>query len=429
MWGAAVPAGGPDVNFTFIHAADLHLDSPLVGLAGRSEALAAAFRLASRRAFDNLIEAALEERVGFVVIAGDLFDGDWRNYETGLVFARGMGRLHRAGIPVLKVRGNHDAECVFTKKLELPPNVTVFGSRKTESVELEELGVVLHGRSFAARSCSDNLAAGYPLARDGWVNVGVLHTSLGGYEGHEPYAPCNVNDLVGRGYQYWALGHVHAASRVANDPCWIVYPGCLQGRSVRECGPKGAVRVTVRDGGIANVENLVLDAARWVMVTVGLDGADSMAETLARVREAVQPETDRAEGRPLAVRVHLAGATPIHSRLALDREALTAEIRAAVLAIGTDVMVEKVVLGTKALGTAQASASLPDGFAAALREACLDPALRATLAGELKELQARLPGELFANPDRAPFDHQSLDDLLDEAMAAALAAGHGEEPA
>src|SRR4051794_18905622 len=247
MGGAAGPVDGPDVNFTFIHAADLHLDSPLVGLADRSEALAAAFRRASRRAFDNLIEAALEERVNFVIIAGDLFDGDWRNYETGLVFARGMGRLHRAGIKVFKVRGNHDAECIFTKKLELPPNVTVFGSRKAETIELEELGAVLHGRSFANRACADNLALAYPPARGGRVNIGVLHTSLAGYEGHASYAPCSADDLIGRNYHYWALGHVHAANRVAAEPCWIVYPGCLQGRHVRECGPKGAVRVTVGD--------------------------------------------------------------------------------------------------------------------------------------------------------------------------------------
>jgi len=103
---------------------------------------------------------------------------------------------------VFKVRGNHDAECIFTKKLELPPNVTVFGSRKAESIELEELGVVLHGRSFAARACADNLAATYPPARGGRVNIGVLYTSLGGYEGHEPYAPCSTNDLIGRSYHY-----------------------------------------------------------------------------------------------------------------------------------------------------------------------------------------------------------------------------------
>ena len=136
---------------------------------------------------------------------------------------------------MFKVRGNHDAECIFTRKLELPPNVTVFGSRKAESVELDELGVVLHGRSFAARSCADNLAATYPPAHGGRVNIGVLHTSLGGYEGHEP-SPCSINDLVGRGYHYWALGHVHAANRVATEPCWIVYPGCLQGRNIREHG-------------------------------------------------------------------------------------------------------------------------------------------------------------------------------------------------
>jgi DNA repair exonuclease SbcCD nuclease subunit len=415
------------VAFSFIHAADLHLDSPLVGLAEKDEALAAAFRQASRRAFDNLVDTAIEDKVDFVVIAGDLFDGDWRNYETGLVFARGMGRLHRAGIPVFKVRGNHDAECIFTKKLELPPNVTVFGSRKAESVELDELGVVLHGRSFAARSCADNLAAAYPPARGGRVNIGVLHTSLGGYEGHEPYAPCSTNDLVGRSYHYWALGHVHAANRVATEPCWIVYPGCLQGRNIRERGPKGAVRVTVRDDGAIKVEDLVLDAARWAAVTVPLNGAESMPDALARVRAAVQPEADRAERRPLAVRIRLEGATPLHGRLALDREALTADVRAALFAVGAEIMVEKVVLGTTAPGAVAPPAALPDGLLAALREACADPAMRAALAGELKELRTKLPGELFTTPDRAPFDPEALDGLLDDATAAALASLCGGE--
>lgn len=415
------------MTFSFIHAADLHLDSPLVGLAGKDEMLAAAFRKASRRAFDNLINTAIEEEVDFVIIAGDLFDGDWRNYETGLVFARGMGRLHRAEIPVFKVRGNHDAECIFTKKLELPPNVTVFGSRKAESFELDRLGVVLHGRSFAARSCADNLAATYPPARGGRMNIGVLHTSLGGYEGHEPYAPCSTNDLISRNYQYWALGHVHAANRVAAEPCWIVYPGCLQGRNIRECGPKGAVRVTVRDDGVIKVEDLVLDAARWAAVTVPLDGAESMTDVLARVREAVQPEADRADGRPLAVRIRLEGATPLYGRLALDREALTADIRAALFIVGAEIMVEKVVLATTVPQAIAPPAALPDGLLTALRDACADPAMRAALASELKELRTKLPGELFVSPDRAPFDSEALDELLDDATAAALAALCGGE--
>jgi DNA repair protein SbcD/Mre11 len=417
------------VAFSFIHAADLHLDSPLIGLAERDEALATAFRQASRRAFNNLIDTAIKDEVDFVIIAGDLFDGDWRNYETGLFFARGMGQLHRAAIPVFKVRGNHDAECIFTRKLELPPNVTVFGSRKAESVELDELGAVLHGRSFAARSCADNLAATYPPAHGGRVNIGVLHTSLGGYEGHEPYAPCSINDLVGRDYHYWALGHVHAANRVAIEPCWIVYPGCLQGRNIREHGPKGAVRVSVRDDGAIKVEDLVLDAARWAAVTVPLNGAEAMADALTCVRAAVQPAADQAEGRPLAVRIRLeGGAASLHGRLALDREALTAEIRAALFAVGTEIMVEKVVLGAAVPGI-NAPPTLPDGLLAALREACADPAMRTALAGELKELRAKLPGELFITPDQVPpFDPEALDGLLEDATVVALASlsGGGE---
>ncbi|HEX6015442.1 MAG TPA: hypothetical protein VFY87_27305, partial [Geminicoccaceae bacterium] len=223
------------------------------------------------------------------------------------------------------------------------------------------------------------------------------------------------------------LGHVHAANRVATEPCWIVYPGCLQGRNIRERGPKGAVRVTVRDDGAIEVEDLVLDAARWAAVTVPLDGAESMPDALARVRATVQPEAERAERRPLAVRVRLEGATPLYGRLALDREALTADIRAALFAVGAEIMVEKVVLGTTAPGAVAPPAALPDGLLAALREACADPAVRAALAGELKELRTKLPGELFITPDQAPFDPEALDGLLDDATAAALASLCGGE--
>ena len=115
-------------SFHFIHASDIHLDSPLKGLAGQDGAAAERIRTATRTAFDNLVTQAIEDEVGFMIIAGDLYDGDWRDYQTGLFFVRQMGRLAEARIPVFLLYGNHDAESQITRRLVLPDNVNVFSA-------------------------------------------------------------------------------------------------------------------------------------------------------------------------------------------------------------------------------------------------------------------------------------------------------------
>jgi DNA repair exonuclease SbcCD nuclease subunit len=195
---------------------------------------------ASRKAFDNLIRLAIDEAVDFVVIAGDVYDRDWKGYETGLFFRKGMVRLQEAGIPVFQIAGNHDAASVITRKLSLPENMHSFSSRKTETVEPEAWPVAIHGMSFPNRAVEENLVPGYPSAVPGKFNLGILHTSLAGREGHDTYAPCSVNDLTAKGYDYWALGHIHQPEVVQEDP-WIVYAGNLP----RVRGP----RMLDRDGG------------------------------------------------------------------------------------------------------------------------------------------------------------------------------------
>ena len=142
------------------------------------------------------------------------------------------------------MKGNHDAASVVTKTIPLPANVTEFPTNRAKTHRIEELKVALHGRSFQDRSANENYALTYPDPVPGFFNIGVLHTSCDGRPPHAPYAPCSVQELAARGYQYWALGHVHIHEFVCRDP-WIVYPGNLQGRSVRECGPKGALLVDV----------------------------------------------------------------------------------------------------------------------------------------------------------------------------------------
>lgn len=156
----------------FIHTADIHLDSPLRGLAAYPDAPAERLRTATRDAFYNLVSRSIEEAVDFVVIAGDVYDGDWKDFNTGLFFVRQMGRLRQAGIPVYLLYGNHDAESEMTKGLELPDNVHTFSSRKAETFRIDALKVALHGRSFKAAATTDNLLPSYPEPIPGWFTSG-----------------------------------------------------------------------------------------------------------------------------------------------------------------------------------------------------------------------------------------------------------------
>ena len=176
--------------FKFIHAADVHLDSPLRGLSRYESAPADSIRDACRRAFENLVDLAIDEKVSFVLLAGDLYDGDWKDYSTAIFLSRQMGRLGRHDIPVFTVAGNHDAANRMTKALDNPDNMKILSSRKVETIKLDELGVAIHGRSFATRHVAENLAVGFPAAERGSFNIGLLHTSLDGREGHAVYAPC-----------------------------------------------------------------------------------------------------------------------------------------------------------------------------------------------------------------------------------------------
>ena len=98
------------MNFKFLHAADLHLDSPLKRLARYEGAPVDELRSAPRAALRNLVSLAIEEKVDFVLIAGDLYDGDWKDYNTGLFLNQRLKELQSASIPVYLVKGNHDAE-------------------------------------------------------------------------------------------------------------------------------------------------------------------------------------------------------------------------------------------------------------------------------------------------------------------------------
>jgi predicted phosphodiesterase len=329
----------------FIHAADLHLDSPLSGLRERAGERAEDIAGASRRAFDNLIDFAVTERVDFVVIAGDVFDGDWSDYSSGLFLIRGLDRLNRVGIPVIMIRGNHDSANQMSRRLTWPSNVRELSSRAPETVVLEPLDVAIHGQSFPARAVTENLAASYPPPRAGMFNIGVLHTSADGRAGHDVYAPCELRDLTLKGYDYWALGHIHTREILATDP-YVVFPGNLQGRHVNEPGAKGFSLVTVAGGHVTNVEHVSVDVVRWATLVVDVSGAETLEDLCPRVGQAIAEAVADADGRTLAVRLVLRGACAAHRALAGDPERLAAECASLALQSRGDVWIERVDVET-----------------------------------------------------------------------------------
>jgi DNA repair protein SbcD/Mre11 len=400
--------------FTFLRAADLHLGSPFYGLALRDEEVARRFAKASRDAFSDLVSRAIEANIAFVVIAGDLYDGDWKDTSIGLFFNREVARLDRAGIRVFVLKGNHDAESVVTRAISLPENVFQFPT-KTKTFRIEELEVALHGRSLPHRAVTENYVLDYPDPVPGWFNVGVLHTSCDGRPGHATYAPCTVPQLKTLGYQYWALGHVHEFEELAWDP-WIVFPGNLQGRNIRECGPKGAVLVDVTDGHVAGVRRLIVDHARWAVVTVKFDGISDEAEALQKIEDQILPAAVDAGGRLLAIRVRLEGAAALHRSLKADPRRFSDEVQAVANRCAEDVWLESLRINTLepptlvALDDAIASLDLN----ASLTALQADPDLRASATALLAEITTKLPRGLHTGD--APLA-DDLDSLLDDARA------------
>jgi DNA repair protein SbcD/Mre11 len=389
------------MRFTFIHAADLHIDSPLESLGAKDPAVAERFARAGRAAVEALIAETIASEAKFLIIAGDIFDGDWRDVSTGLFFARQIGALHARGIPTFIAKGNHDADSVMSRALPYPDSVHVFAPARAETRTIEPLGVALHGRSFAQRGVPDDFVTTYPARREGWLNIGVLHTGLDGARGHESYAPCKIDDLARYGYDYWALGHIHAAEIVSRDP-WIVYPGNLQGRSPRETGAKGAMRVSVEDGRVVAVEPVALDAARWAHETIDVTGLADASEAPARVAAALARAYQAADGRPLAARATLTGVAPAHARLVALREQWEAEARALAFAIGADCWLERLKIATRPPAerplAPEADALDVDGLIAAAAD---DPEFAATLAELRRTVADRLPAALRPEMDLA----------------------------
>jgi len=398
----------------FIHAADIHLDSPLRGLEAYPGAPAERLRVATRQAFDRVVDLCLEERVDFLIIAGDLFDTEVKDFRAALAAAEQLRKLDRAGIPVYLILGNHDSREEMTRHVPWPANVTLFDHKQPQTVKHRTLPVALHGMSYPKREVTENLVPSYPAPVAGCFNIGLLHTNAGGNSQHAAYAPCSVEELVAKGYDYWALGHVHDFAMLHERP-HVVYSGNTQGRHARETGRKGCLLVTVDELSsgheLREIEFRETDLVRWFRETIPLQPDDDADALLDAGRDRLREVVAAADGRLAAVRLEFTGRCAVHEQLAKDasRQQLVTNLRALASDFG-DVWIEKIKFHTQSPLDLNALRERHDLIGQLLRDIGVlanDPQSLIALT-ETKDLAAKVAAELTQDDDGS--DKFDLDD-------------------
>ncbi len=393
-----------------LHAADIHLDSPMLRLEEYQGAPVERIRSATRSALAKMVDLAISEKVDLVVIAGDLYDGDWNEFSTGLYFVNEASRLIRHGIPLVVIRGNHDAANLMTQSLPLPLNPDgtsiMLDHAQVDRRIFEKLGIVVHGRSFPTRAVSEDLSLAYPSPIQGMFNLGLLHTCLTGAEGHASYSPCNPKQLQDKGYDYWALGHIHdrrECHQSGETP--IIFSGNIQGRNIREVGAKGCLIISIDDNHHLTTSFEPLDVVRWQAFDHNAAHDESRDDLLNAFADWLPEQLRLAENRSLAVRVNVTGVSRLSDQYHRWSDLLVNELRSiAIQHSGGQVWLENLKVRTKPLESATTGVSIDDAEGDDARHAIShiidtvrnDESAQASLIMSLKALWKRLPTELMA---------------------------------
>ena len=400
----------------FIHCADVHLDTPLQGLAEYPGAPVDEIRNATRRAFERVVDAAISKQVDFIIIAGDLYDTGLKSFESALFFNKVMVRLKEADIDVYLVHGNHDAASKLIKQLRPPQNVKVFRASEPQTLKNDGLRVAIHGQSFATPEITEDLAEKYPSAVPNFFNIGVLHTNLGGISEHANYAPCSLETLKSKGYQYWALGHVHNGQILCTDP-YVVYPGNIQGRNGKEQGEKSCEFVTVSESGVISIEKILTSVVPWVAVELDASGCETADEVYDAIRARFTTLYSESKDRVTAIRLLIMGATDAHSELNRDAEQVRNETISVANECGNGLFwIERVRVATQPRWNREELLRRDDpiGEVARIITALHNDPVSVSNWESILELQTKLPPELAEGTDPIRVDLNTLTTALGE---------------
>jgi DNA repair exonuclease SbcCD nuclease subunit len=423
----------------FIHAADIHLDSPLKGLAKRHNLPADKILSATREALKNLVTLAIDQKVDFVLLAGDVYDGDPEDLTANFHFNQQMGRLYQKNIRVVMITGNHDAKSKISRPLTPPKNLTILSTDNPESFEITRDGeviAIIHGQGFRNQAETRNLAGNYPPPIAGKLNIGILHTSLDGRDGHDNYAPTTTNELINKGYSYWALGHVHTREEVHQKP-YIIFPGNVQGRHIRETGAKGCYLVTFKDNHEAQLDFKPLDVFRWEAITINLEGIDEESEFEGKLAETVESRNLPFNEIPHGIRIILKGNTSLHSWLICSQNRVSENIQGIFDGISAgNLFLEQLKVETSNEGPALKNEALGDDALSILNQAInhlkKNPKEMESLLKEtpLAKLNKEIPGEWKGKDDAdgiQPMNTAWLGKIMDELVPLIQTIARNEE--
>lgn len=375
-------------SLRFVHAADLHLDSPFRGLANTAPKLRDQLQVATLGAFERIIDHTIQEKADFLVLAGDLYDSKDRSLRALVAFRRQMERLAERDVSVYIVHGNHDPLNGWGSEFQLPPNVTTFtGKSHTEPVirRGKEIARVT-GISYARERVTENLASHMQPDSDSPYSVALLHANVGGQTGHADYAPVTLEELTSSGFDYWALGHVHARSVLAEEPATVVYPGNPQGRNPRETGARGCLQVDVDRNGLAHLSFVETNLARWVHLEMPIQTYTRMDTLVDALLEEGRGAAASFEG-PVVARCTLQGNGPLHPDL--QRDGMADELAEQLRSV---LPVESVRIATGPMldfASLARTESLVADFLKLAGRALEDPELRTRLTDSLEPLFRR----------------------------------------
>lgn len=392
----------------FIHAADLHLDSPFRGIGEASAGLRDQLQSATLRALSRIVDHTINSKADFLIIAGDIYDSKDRNLRALVSFRKEMERLAERNIPAFIVHGNHDPLNGWGSGFQLPSNVTVFGGRADTEPYIRggREAACITGVSYTRERVTDNLAASFKRTENAPYSIAVLHANIGHQSGHADYAPATVNDLTQAGFDYWALGHVHTRSILATEPAMLVYPGNTQGRNPRETGPRGCYQVDVDTHGRAHLEFIDSSAARWVNIELSIRNYSTMDQLIDSMLEKAREEVSAFEG-PTIARCTIRGNGILHGDL--QRDAMSDELREV---LGSVVIPESVRIATGPEFDMEAMArteTMVSDFLGLTERALREPEARQRLAETLTPL--------FRRRDMAPIDDAKLCEWIQRASA------------
>jgi DNA repair exonuclease SbcCD nuclease subunit len=303
-------------SYRFVHAADLHLDSPFKGLKRVSPEIAEVLRKSTFDAFAAVIKLCIDEQVDALLVAGDVFDSADRSLGAQLRFVDGLKRLESAGIRSFVCHGNHDPLDTWHSQVSFPDNCCRFGPVVTSS-DLrpdDPDSPIVYGYSYPTKEVRVNVVPEFErIVQPGRIAIGLLHANVGADTGHESYAPCTVDDLGKVGIRYWALGHVHTRQEFNLPEGFAVYPGNTQGRHANETGARGVYMVTITENGSIERSFRAVDVVRWEHIAVDISDYEDMDSFEREIDRQIDLALETSDGRHLVYRVHLSGRGPLHS--------------------------------------------------------------------------------------------------------------------